>query len=295
MQFVWKQVCDFLYPVDQVSLRVSCQLTAECISMCRVYAFANKLIAKELANDNYCNAEMRQHMKTGFMYGSFLTSLLFGIDMGDFITSLPEIIVCYLTNTLCMSYDYHGDDGMYLIHSASYREYESKFAYITQRCVFEFNRVIYEHENVYVANWNALIERSCNVTQITNPQKFNCFNSIKTGFMQSMYHFRSLGFNIDVDFASFYQDTCIHCRRKRRSLCIDSTSDAGDNMDIHDLLLEDDNNDGDYKMSNFERLAKIRSRQRTIMRKKKMLANKAQQQLTSFRFLKLHCNSSIQM
>lgn len=247
MQFAWKQVCDFLYPVDQVSLRVSCQLTANCIPMCRVYAFANKLVVEELANDDYCNPEMRDYIKFGFLYGSFLTSCLFGIDMGDFFTCQAEIIVCQLTNTPDARFKYHGDNGIYKVNCASY---------------------------LYVANWNALIERSCNVTQIANPQRFNCFHSIETDFIRSLHHFRALGFNIEVDVASFCQDSCINCRRKRWSLCIDSKSDCTENMEDHDLLFDQGEDDDDHVLCKFERRAKISSRKRAIMRKTKMLKNK---------------------
>jgi len=249
----------WLYPVDRVSLRMSCRFTARCITMKSVYDAANKLIVERFLVTEQHDVNLDENE---FLYGAFFTLCLFGIDMTIF-----------------------SDDDPILLS-----EHPTRFKFVEEVCDFKFNHVLFDGRTVYVSNWNALVEKSCTLTHINNPQKqFRCVRLLWKKIRWQIFDYKHHGFQINIlnfDPKDYY---CIHCRFRQFDHCVDNGLFNSDRSlrfdfwedDISRYVLHDDSDNDDNDNVNFDesfyfpRLEKITKIKKSVLRRKH-LANMKQ-------------------
>jgi hypothetical protein len=271
MQFVWQQVQQWLFPVDQVSLRVSSRFIAFVIPMSKIYKEANKLILAELKKSIFRNLNMENifnQKHNQFLYGSFFATCLFGTQMS--IHYDYTLVLCFANQDL-PAQDY------FAFHNIHYEDFTgyTPFAFISQRANLDFNRILFNGKDLYVGNWNALIERSCDFDHIDNSENnFRCLRSAIPYIMREIYDYRDCGFRINIDNQEVFnkQDYCIHCRFKRFSFCVDRQEEHDfDCYWCEDSDSERDTSNEIEETKCFERLTKIQRKKKFILNKKQKL------------------------
>jgi hypothetical protein len=253
MQFIWGQVANYLYAADIFSLRIVHHLAYTHIPIKKVYDCANRVVS-QLNNK-------QEHFGTDY-HGYFVRSRIFLLEC---LTGLNFERGEGFYN----DYDFIGDI-MHCLVNLNYLLHE------TPAPSFDFLKICLYDKQVYVANWNSIIERKCIVQQLENEKNFGCAKSVLRELQPKKRLFQRHGFQIKMLKFQY----CYSCSRGDLKYCTDLILEIDDQRSVFEYYEEEKYEEEKYEEEDededvfysFYRLAKrqslIKQRDKKIKKKK---------------------------
>ncbi len=261
--FIYKQLPNYLFPADIYALRIINRSCYGQIALNVVYNTANKIILNRLGNNpEYFEAEW-------YHDGYFIVGCIF-------------LLEC-LTGTI---FDFVNYNKIYDFVK-SLKSYNFEFFTLQDFLVNMFHsdvsflKIVFFEEQVYVADWNSIIEKKTTIKTFANEHGYFCAKSCIANAVKLKRRFKSYNYYIEI--ARFKY--CFDCEIGNNCLDQHFNHDNDDNHlfnKIHnrnpwpfqtedDLMIDDDELDEDDYL--FSRLKK---RIKRIKKKNKFIKKKQQ-------------------
>jgi hypothetical protein len=259
MQFIWREVANYLYAADIFSLRIVHRLAYNHIGIEKVYECANRVVSQLNNKQETCATDY---------HGYFVRSRIFLLECLTGLNFKRD-------EDLYNDYDPIGDI-MHCLVNLNYLLHE------TPAPSFDFLKICLYDKQVYIGNWNSIIERKCVVQQFENEKNYSCAKSVLRDLRPKKLLFQRHGFQIKIPKFQY----CDACSRGKSQFCVDLILEKDDATSIFELCEtykeeKYDNNDEDDEdedvLYSFHRLEK---RQSLIKRKNKIKINMIHQKKT---------------
>lgn len=237
MQFIWNQACEWLYPADVFSLRIASHYTQQSIPIETVYKNIKSIINQklDLLMEPLFLEEM--HYFRHWLSGSFLLQCLIGTiwenadidfyfiadhnvnsmcktDEDEFMHSFSESLdileepqVASYPGLPIFSYyyDVKHSNTRFNFNQIKIQTHMSVFEYTAKICDFAFTKNLYDGKNLFVYNWNSIIERNSNVVvknliqNIRQPDYQYCEKYYLHRCFSRMMKYKQRGFTLEFD------------------------------------------------------------------------------------------------
>jgi hypothetical protein len=242
MQFIWRQVPDYLFAADIFALRVTHHLTYKLISRQAIYNAANRMVAQRWEADD------PEYFGTCYQ--------------GYIIRSRTFLLEC-VTGSSFGSFDHYDRVGnfMHKLFNLNYLLHKIPAP------SFDFLKICVYEKQVYVANWNSIIERKCSVRNLEK----SCLKAL----MPERRRFQQQGYQIKIPKFEY----CQSCAEGDVRNCLDLLP----KMDSGDWDLEDeDQEEEDHYDESCLVFGRLTKRQGRIRRRNKILLRKRLDELHEY-------------